>query len=104
MNTQYGVYSDNFVTYGTFPKSETSPMDDDELLLKVMDEDISGEAGLIDKTSFKFEGNEVYFSKEVNEEKSDPELNHPVEETKLDVLVDDSWTEALFYGVGNSKV
>lgn len=101
MNTQYGVYSDNFVTYGTFAKGSESPMDNDELLLKVMDADVSGDSGLIDKTSFKFEGNEIYFSKEVNEETEDPELNHAIEETKLDVLVDDSWTEALFYGVGN---
>ena len=37
MNTQYGVYSDNFVTFGTFNKSEDSPLDNEELLLKVMD-------------------------------------------------------------------
>lgn len=104
MNTQYGVYSDNFVTYGTFEKGDVSPMDSDELLLKVMDEEINGETGIIDKTSFKFEGNSIYFTKEVNEEKDDVELNHAIEESKLDVLIDESWTEALFYGVGNKAV
>ena len=66
MNTQYGVYSDNFVTYGTFEKGVDSPMDNDELLLKVMDTEINGETGLLDKTSFKFEGNDIYFEKDVN--------------------------------------
>ena len=103
MNTQYGVYSDNFVTYGTFEKG-TDPMDNEELLLKVMDADITGEHEVLDKTSFKFEGNSIYFSKEVNEEKDDVELNHPIEEAKLDVVLDDSWTETLFYGVGNKAV
>lgn len=106
MKTQYGVYSDNFVTFGTFDKAHSadSPLDNEELLLKVMDAEITGETGLLDKTSFKFEGNSLYFSKEVNEEKDDVELNHPVEETKLDVVVDDSWTEAFFYGLGNKAV
>ena len=104
MNSQYGVYSDNFVTFGTFDKGEGNPLDNEELLLKVMDSDITGDSGLLDKTSFKFEGNNIYFSKEVNEEKDDPELNHPIEETKLDVVVDETWTEALFYGVGNKAV
>ena len=58
----------------------------------------------MDKTSFKFEANGIYFTKEVNEELDDVEINHPIEETKLDVLVDESWTEALFYGVGNKAV
>ena len=79
-------------------------MENEELLLKVMDLDITGEHEVLDKTSFKFEGNSIYFSKEVNEEKDDVELNHPIEEAKLDVVLDDSWTETLFYGVGNKAV
>ena len=104
MNTQYGVYSDNFVTFATFDKAAGNPLDDEELLLKVMDADITGDAGLLDKTSFKFEGNSLYFSKEVNEERDDVDLNHPVDETKLDVVLDESWTEALFYGIGNKAM
>ena len=103
MNTQYGVYSDNFVTFGTFDKDE-APMDNDESLLKVMDADITGDSGVLDKTTFKFEGNSIYFSKEVNEEKQDGDINHAVEETKLDVVIDESWTESLFYGIGNKAV
>lgn len=102
--TQYGVYSDNFVVYGTFDKEAGDPLDNEELLLKVMDNELAGDSGILDKTSFKFEGNGIYFTKEVNEELADAEVNHPIEETKLDVLVDESWTEALFYGVGNKSV
>jgi hypothetical protein len=50
----------------------------------------------------KFENNEILFSKEVNPEKSDVEVNHhAIEETILDKVIDESWTEKLFYGVGN---
>lgn len=104
MKNQYGVYSDNFVVFGTFDKDLGSPIENEELLLKVMDNEIHGDSALVDKTSFKFEDNGIYFSKEVNEEKDDVEINHAIEETKLDVLVDESWTEALFYGVGNKAV
>lgn len=104
MKTQYGVYSDNFVVYGSFDKDLGNPLDNEKVLLKVMDEEITGESSISEKTSFKFEGNGIYFTKEVNEEMSDLELNHPIEETKLDVLVDESWTEALFYGIGNKAV
>ena len=104
MNTQYGVYADNLITYGTFEKGEDSPLDNDEVLLKVMDTDINGETGLLDTTIFKFEGNDIYFSKEVSEEKDDSDLDHAIEETKLDVLVDESLTESLFYGVGLQAV
>ena len=39
LQTQYGVYSDEFLTYGTFNKEVGNPMDDEEVLLKVMDAD-----------------------------------------------------------------
>ena len=44
------------------------------------------------------------FTKEVNEELSDVEINHPINETKLDVAYDESWTEAMFYGIGNKSM
>jgi hypothetical protein len=68
-----------------------------------MESDIIGSV-VLDKTSFKFEGNGILYSKEVNEEKDDVELNHPIEETKLDMVIEESWTEALFYGIGNKAV
>ncbi len=99
MQNQYGVYSEDFVTYGTFDKEAGNPLDDEELLLKIVSDDY--EEVVADKTMFKFENNELYLSKEVNAEKSDPETNHAIEETKLDKVIADSWTEKFFYGVGN---
>ena len=101
---QYGVYSDDFVTFGTFDKEQGNPLDNEEILLKIV-ADVSGENSIIsDKTTFKFENNQLYFSKEVNEEKSDVEVNHPISETKLDAQVAQSWTETFFYGVGNKAL
>ena len=101
MQTQYGVYSDDFVTFGTFDKEAGNPLDDEELLLKIVSEDSGENSVVLDKTTLKFENNEILFSKEVNPEKSDVEVNHAIEETKLDKVIDESWTEKLFYGVGN---
>ena len=101
MKKQYGVYSDDFVTFGTFEKEAGNPLDNDEILLQIVSEDTGDNSVVYDKTMFKFENNELYFSKEVNEEKSDAEVNHAIDETKLDKVVDQSWTETLFYGVGN---
>ena len=38
-NNQYGIYSDDFITYGTFDKEAGNPLDDDEILLKIVDDD-----------------------------------------------------------------
>lgn len=99
------MYSDDFVVFATFDKDAGNPLENEELLLKVMESEVSDDkSDLLEKTSFKFEGNGVTFSKEVNSEKEDVELNHPIEETKLDVLIGESWTESLFYGIGNKAV
>ena len=93
------------MVFATFDKEAGNPLEDEELLLKVMESDVTDEnSALLDKTSFKFEGNGVVYGREVNGEKEDTELNHPIEETKLDVLIDESWTESLFYGIGNKAV
>ena len=68
MPKQYGVYSDDFVTFGTFDKEVGNPLDNDEVLLKIVSED-TGDSSLVhDKTMFKMENNDLFFSKEVNEE------------------------------------
>ena len=101
---QYGVYSDDFVSFGTFDKETGNPLDNEELLLKIT-EDIRGESSpVLDRTTFKFEGNQVTFAKEVNDERVDTDVNHAVEAAPLDTLLDESWTEALFYGRGNSAM
>lgn len=98
--TQYGIYSDNMVTYGTFEKG-TNPFDDEELLLQIVEDDSQL---VTDKTTFKFDSNELHFERQVNEDKTDSEINHAIEKTKLDIVHDDTWTELMFYGVGNKNV
>ena len=39
MQNQYGVYSDDFVTFGTFDKEAGNPLDDEELLLKIVSDE-----------------------------------------------------------------
>ena len=50
-NTQYGIYSDDFITYGSFEKDAGNPLEDDEILLKIVEDD---NTIVSDKTSFKF--------------------------------------------------
>ena len=59
---------------------------------------------MLDRTTFKFEGNQLTFAKDVNDERVDTDVNHAVEAAPLDGLLDESWTEALFYGRGNSAM
>lgn len=74
------------------------------MLLQITENVEGDESALKDKTTFKFEDNGVYFSKEVNGAKSDTDVNHAIAETKLDAVLEESWTEALFYGVGNKAM
>jgi hypothetical protein len=90
MQTQYGVYSDDFVTFGTFDKEAVNLLDDEEVLLKIISEDSGEHSVALDKTTLKFENNEILFSKEVHPEKGDVEVNHAIEETQLDQVSDES--------------
>ena len=59
----------------------------------------------MDKHTFKFDENQrVTYSREVNPESKDPEIDHQIEETQLNPVIRDSWSEALFYGVGNKQM
>lgn len=101
---QYGIYSDDFVTFGTFSKDAGNPLDNEEVLLKIVDEHNTFNNEVVDKTTFRFDNNEVTFEREVNPELSDTEINHAVGSTRLDVVQNESWTETLFYGIGNKSV
>ena len=103
VHTQYGVYSDDFISFGTFDKSVGNPLDDEATLLKIVEEPTGEDSIVLDKTTFNFEGNQLVFKKEVNEEKVDTQVNHAIAESPLDPVIDDSWTETFFYGLGNSK-
>ena len=88
------------MTYGTFDKG-LNPLEDEEVLLQIVEDESQVVA---DKTTFKFEGNELHFGREINEDKTDAELNHAIDETKLDNHHDESWTELMFYGRGNQAM
>lgn len=103
VQSQYGVYSDDFISFGTFDKSVGNPLDDEEILLKIVEEPTGEDSIVLDKTTFNFEGNQLVYKKEVNDEKVDVEVNHSIAESPLDPVIDDSWTETFFYGVGNTK-
>ena len=53
MPKQYGVYSDDFITFGTFDKEAGNPLENDEVLLKIVSEDTGDNSVVHDKTMFK---------------------------------------------------
>ena len=57
VQTQYGVYSDDFISFGTFDKSVGNPLEDEEVLLKIVEEPTGEDSIVLDKTTFNFEDN-----------------------------------------------
>ena len=102
LKTYYGVYSDDFITFGEFPGAQGDVLENDELLLKVVDEQDT--ATVPERTTFRFANNALTFEREVNGEVVDSEIQHAVPESRLHPLVDQSWSETLFYGLGNKRV
>ncbi len=54
--------------------------------------------------TFKFENNTLHYKREVNHEIKDPEIEHQVPEAKLIPMIEQTWSETLFYGVGNKSI
>lgn len=103
LKTFYGVYSDDFITFGEFAKEAGNPLENEEVLLKVVDE--SAENTVVpQRTTFRFEDNGLFFRRQVNGEVIDTEIEHTVPESRLHPLIDQSWSETLFYGLGNKRV
>jgi len=102
LKTLYGVYSDDFITFGEFTKEAGNPIDNEELLLKVLDE--ADRTTVPERTTFLFQDSQLHYRREVNGEVLDTEIEHEVPESKLHPLVAQSWSETLFYGVGNKRV
>ena len=103
--TQYGVYSDDFITYGTFAKDAGNVADDEASLLRLVEEpNLEDTSSILDKTTFRFDNNALSFSREVNSEVCDPEVEHAIPEAPLVPQHTNSWTESMFYGIGNQKV
>ena len=98
--TYYGVYGEDFVTYGQFQGNQ-NPIDNDELLLKIFEDK---DSSVVDKHSFKFNDNKITYSRQVDGTSVDTEIEHGIQESELTPLVAQSWSETLFYGVGNKAM
>ena len=97
--TLYGVYSDDFITFGEYHKDLGNPLENEEALLKIC-EDNSGDATPI-KNTFRFQDNKLIYERLVNGDARDLEVEHAVSEVVLEPMIDQTWTEVLFYGLGN---
>ena len=82
MNTQYGVYNDDFVTFGTYT-DEGSPLENEEVLLQIVEDQ---HPNIGDRVTFRFENNDVYFQRDVNSDLMNTDVHHQFENTKLDVV------------------
>ena len=51
-NTLYGVYSDDFITFGDYSKDNSNPLSNDETLIKICDDTDS--KTVPKKTTFRF--------------------------------------------------
>jgi len=96
----YGVYGEDFLTYGEY-KKDAFPADDDETLLKIFEQE---DDTVVDKHSFRFENNKILYSRDVNGEAKDTEVEHPISESELSPTIAQSWTETFFYGLGNKNM
>ena len=96
-NKQYhGVYGEDFLTFGQF-NSEVDP-DNEAVLLQIFEEDSDA---VVDRHMFKFENNQVNYSRNVDGDQVDADIEHAIESTPLQGTVGDSWSETFFYGAGN---
>jgi hypothetical protein len=84
MKTYFGVYGEDFVSYGEF-KSDKNPRDCDTTLLKLFDD---AEKDVVDQHNFKFANNTVTYSRQVCAEHHDTEIEHSIEESVLNPHVD----------------
>jgi len=46
----------------------------------------------------------VYYSRNVNAQLHDSEIEHLIAESELTETVDQTWSETLFYGIGNKHM
>ena len=56
---------------------------------------------LQDVSTYRYRNNGLHFERTVNAETTDAEVNHAIDDTQLDIVLDNSWTERFFYGIGN---
>ena len=98
IKTYYGAYGEDFIALGEFAiKGEPS----EEELLQIFEDSSSN---VLDKHLFKYADSRLLYSRTVNAEKVDAEIEHAIVESELRPLIHDTWTERLFYGVGNKSM
>jgi hypothetical protein len=78
IKTLYGVYSDDFITFGEFSKEAGNPLENEEVLLKIVDENDS--TTVPDRVTFRFEDNSLHYKRDVNAQVKDPEIEHSIPE------------------------
>lgn len=76
--TLYGVYGDDFLTFGEYAKSAGNPLENEEVLLKIVDE--GDKHTVADKVTFKFENNQLTYRRDVNDQVHDPEVEHSLKD------------------------
>lgn len=86
LKTLYGVYSDDFITFGEFSKDAGNPLDNEDLLIKICDENDS--TTVPERTTFRFQDSGLFFKREVNGEVLDTEIQHAIPESKLHPMID----------------
>jgi len=97
--TYHGIYSEDMMTYGEY-KSGVPQTDED--LLMIMDEECNE---VVDQHTFRFsDDGKVSYERIIDSNVKDAEIEHAIEEGQLDADINQSWTETLFYGVGNKAV
>jgi hypothetical protein len=91
------------VTFGQFAPEYKHALDDEALLLKVVDGEVEGET-IMDRHQFHFENDRLFYGRDVNSTAMDTELEHTIEASELNPAIAQSWSETLFYGVGNKNM
>lgn len=79
--TLYGIYGDDFITYGEYSKDLGDVLSDEEALIKIADE--TDTTSVLDKTTFSFRDNRLSYKREVNGDLKDLEVDHPIAESQL---------------------
>ena len=79
--TLYGIYGDDFITYGEFRKDIANPLNEEEILIRIADENDTDT--VLDKTTFTFRDNKLSYRRDVNGEQKDTEIEHSITESSL---------------------
>ena len=58
----------------------------------------------LDKHLFKYADGKLTYSRTINANKVDAEIEHAISESELRPILNETWTETLFYGIGNKNM